>query len=200
MQNFDAFESYQVLGKNLQNIAHAFGSFSLLASQIMIEEELGTDDGEGKARFEPERWYPLKNNLRAFERIRTEFGESMLREMASVVPRIADFPPTVKDVHSALASLDVAYHMNHGKGDAPLFVPATGQMREGIGHYLFKPVEGQKQIRMECTTPYPCVFDQALVHAMAQRFAGPTAQTTHDKSAPCRSKGGVSCTYVVTWR
>jgi hypothetical protein len=47
-------------------------------------------------------------------------------------------------------------------------------------------------------TPYPCEFDRGLVTALAARFE-PMTKTVHDNDAPCRKKGGASCTYVVTW-
>ena len=53
----------QVLGVSMSNIVGGFGSFSLLASQIILEEQLGRDDGNGMAIFEPEAWYPLPSFL-----------------------------------------------------------------------------------------------------------------------------------------
>jgi hypothetical protein len=79
-----------------------------------------------------------------------------------------------------------------------MFDPVTGQMLEGIGHYVYQAVEGKKEIVMTCENPYPCRFDLGIIKGMAQRFE-PTASITHDTTKGCRKKGAESCTYVVTW-
>jgi hypothetical protein len=71
-------------------------------------------------------------------------------------------------------------------------------MLEGIGHYHFQHVTGQRRIVMRCDTPYPCAFDKGMIEAMARRFV-PTAMLEHDTPSTCRSKGSTSCTYLVTW-
>jgi hypothetical protein len=188
----------QVLGVSMSNIVSGFGSFSLLASQIILEEKLGRDDGSGLAVFEPDAWYPLGSFLRALERIATEFGDYTLRNVGASVPRNSLFPDFIKDIHSALQSVDVAYHMNHATNGEALFSPATGQMKEGIGHYGYKRVEGKNQIVCEVSGPYPCAFNEGLIMAMAQRFE-PTASLKHEPGA-CRKNGARACTYTITTR
>jgi len=188
----------QVLGVSMSNIVSGFGSFSLLASQIILEERLGRDDGNGMAVFEPDAWYPLPAFLKALERIATEFGDYTLRSVGASVPKNSRFPDFIKDIHSALQSVDVAYHMNHAIHGEPLFSPATGQMREGIGHYGYKRVEGKNKIICEVSGPYLCAFDEGLLAAMAQRFE-PTANLRHEPGA-CRKTGASACTYTITWK
>jgi hypothetical protein len=197
--NFDAYDRFQVLGQNLRNFKEGFGQFSLLASAIMLEEDLGIADQNGLVQFELGKWYPLKNNLRAFYRIGREYGGTVLRQMAEATIKVAQFPPTVVDINSGLASIDVAFHLNHGVNNEPMFSLATGDMQEGIGHYAARPVPGKKQITCVCDNPYPCDFDQGLILAMARRFQ-PTATLVHDNPAVCRSKGATNCTYSVIWK
>lgn len=199
MAHHDDYKPFQVLGANLRNIISGFGSFGVVGSQIMIEEHLGTAGPDGMIRVELDQWYPLVGNLRSLERIQKEYGELVVRQTAAAVPKNAPFPPTIKDIHSALGSVDVAYHMNHAVDGQPMFSPATGEMREGIGHYLCRSVEGKKQFLCECTNPYPCAFDQGLLLAMAQRFE-PTATLAHLEPSECRNRGGPRCTYSITWK
>jgi hypothetical protein len=198
MARYDEYEQFQVLGSNLRNIQDGFGSFSLLASRIMLEEQLGIEDGQGMALIDPEKWYPLQNNLRAFERIQTEFGDYVLRQMAMAVPKYAKFPPHIKDIYGALLALDVTYHINHAHKGVPMFSPQTGEMLEGIGHYQCTPVPGRKQLLCDCSNPYLCSFDQGLVLAMALRFE-PTATLKHENPSHCRSKGAPNCLYSISW-
>ncbi len=51
---------------------------------------------------------------------------------------------------------------------------------------------------MECSTPYPCAFDEGIVTGLAQRFE-PTATVAHDRKG-CRKRGDPSCNYNVTWK
>ncbi len=89
--------------------------------------------------------------------------------------------------------------MNHAVRGQPLFSPDTGEMGEGIGHYVCQGVEGKKQFLCECSTPYPCAFDQGLLLAMAQRFE-PSATLAHLELARCRNRGGSRCTYAISWK
>ncbi|OJH41771.1 hypothetical protein [Cystobacter ferrugineus] len=199
MKNYDALAPFQVLGANIQNILDAFGAFSVLAGKIMLDEQLGGQAPDGTILFDPEKWYPLASNLRAIDRIQNEYGSIVIRQMSSALLRNAKFPPSVTSIETGLSAIDTVYHMNHAKNGVALFTPATGQMGEGIGHYACKPVAGKKQIICETNTPYPCVFDQGLVLAMAHRFQ-PTATLVHQNPAQCRNSGFPSCSYAVSWK
>lgn len=198
MWTTESLEDYDVLGACLQNIVDSFGSFTLLASGMLIDEGLGMDDGHGLVRFDPKGWYSLPRFLGAFDRINREFGNYTMRQVGLAVPKNSPFPPSITDIHSAIQSLDIAYHMNHGRKGKALFSPESG-MQEGIGHYYYDPVPGKREIICRCDNPYPCVFDEGLINAVAQRFE-PTATVKHDTSKGCRAHGGETCSYVITWK
>jgi hypothetical protein len=143
-------------------------------------------------------WFPLEDWLAAYEGIANEIGVNSLFGIGKSIPENATFPPQVTDIHSALGSIDVAYHMNHRKNGVVMFNPETGAMLEGIGHYKYQPVANENRIVCVCENPYPCDFDRGLVSAMAVRFE-PLARAAHDNEAPCRKNGADSCTYVVWW-
>ncbi|WP_257452958.1 hypothetical protein [Archangium lipolyticum] len=189
---------FQVLGSNLQIVIDGFGSFTLIAKSILVEEGLGTEDGSGAVKFDAGRWYPLERWLNVLTRIEKEYGRFLLYQSGMTTPKNAVFPPTVTDIHSALKCLEVAYHMNHAVQGEPMFNPSTGEILEGIGHYGYAHAPGKNLISVESSTPYPCDFDQGIIFAMAQRFQ-PSALLTHDASGPCRKNGGERCTYHVTW-
>ncbi|HZI02615.1 MAG TPA: hypothetical protein VEZ71_01255 [Archangium sp.] len=198
MRNHIDSAQFQVLGANLQIVIDGFGSFTLIAHRILLEEGLGTDAGSGTVKFQADKWYSLDLWLNALRRIGNEFGHALLHQSGMTTPKNAVFPPTVTDIRSALQCIDIAYHMNHAVLGEPMFNPATGQMLEGIGHYGYSHAAGTSLITIESTTPYPCDFDQGIIIAMAQRFQS-SAVLTHDVSR-CRKHGSDRCTYHVAWK
>lgn len=131
------------------------------------------------------KWYKQQDWLNAFKEISAKVGESTLNNIGKKIPESAKWPPQVDDVEKALASIDVAYHMNHRNGE--------------IGHYHFVKT-GDRSAKLTCDNPYPCAFDKGLIQAVAKKFAPKDAMVRieHNTGA-CRNKGGQSCMYSVTW-
>jgi hypothetical protein len=194
---FRAFEpGIEVNGQTVWSVVDGFELFKQIPSRILIAEGIGTDDG-GVVRIDPSGWYAQDAWLRAFERIANEVGESKLHGIGLRIPANAKFPPHIKTIEDAVASIDVAYHMNHRKNGRVMFDGATGKMLEGIGHYGYAKV-GERTIRSVCDNPYPCSFDRGIITTMARRFET-GATIAHEDREPCRRKGADSCTYTVTW-
>jgi hypothetical protein len=143
-------------------------------------------------------WYSLDGWLAAFEEIANGIGPRACYQIGRNIPKYAIFPPTVTDIHSSIASVDVAYHLNHRKNGRVMFDAATGKTMPGIGSYGCKAVPGERKIIAKCENPYPCDFDRGIITETALRFEG-NARVAHDDSAPCRKTGADSCTYVITW-
>ena len=117
------------------------------------------------------------------------------------IPENADWPPQINDIPGALASIDVAYHMNHRINKEPLFNPETGVMKEGIGHYGFEKIS-DNEIKMVCSNPYTCDFDRGIIEAAANKFKSNDSQDIRvrsDDSHECRKKDGDSCSYYISW-
>jgi hypothetical protein len=198
MWNKEDLKKYQVLGSSIQSTLGGFGSFTLLASKFLLEEGLGTPDETMMAQLNPDQWYPLDKWVRLFDRIHAEFGNFTLRQVGMHIPKHVDYPPHIMDIPGAIKFLDVGYHLQHSINGQPMFNPQTGEMTEGIGHYKVVGAPTPTKISCEVDSPYPCPFDEGLITAFAQKFK-PSAALTHDK-AGCRSRGGASCTYHITWK
>jgi hypothetical protein len=201
MRSPEEFKDFQILGANVQVILDGFGSFTLLASKILLESGLGTidDEGIGMAKLDPEKWYPLDSFLRAFQRIGAEFGDFTLKQAGTHINKTAALPPMMmKDIYTAFGMVDAGYHMNHAHQSVPMFNPASGEIKEGIGHMAVKPVEGKKQLICDFDTPYPCAFDEGVALGLAQRF-DPMAKISHDPKS-CRKRGADHCIYTITWK
>jgi hypothetical protein len=196
---YEAFEKgIEVNGQTVWAIVDGFRAFSMMASEFLLAEKIGEKGQNGVAVVRPDAWYSQEAWLRVFKKIGTSVGEAVLFQIGLSIPRNAKFPPWVIDVHSAVKSIDIAYHMNHRKQGKEMFDPADGTMLEGIGHYGYEGAADGRHIISVCKNPYPCSFDRGIITTMAQKFA-PIAQVVHDDSKPCRRKGADNCTYIVTW-
>lgn len=195
---FIAFESgIEVNGQTVYSIVDALGSFKKLAHEILLPSGIGNMTKNGY-EIKMDEWYSQTSWLRAFEMIAKEIGEATLKRIGTKIPENAKFPPWVKDIDSAIKSIDIAYHMNHRKNGTIMFDPDTGKMLEGIGHYGYERIENENKIISKCKNPYPDSFDLGIITAMAKRFEL-KANIYHDDSKECRKNGGESCTYIITW-
>jgi hypothetical protein len=200
MWKIEDLKNFQVIGATLRPIMGGFGSFTLIASKFLLEEGIGEPDETMMAVLDPDKWYPLDKWVRVFDRIHAEFGNFTLRQVGMHVPKNAVYPPQMSDLTSAFKFIDIGYHINHGINNEPMFNLATGEMKEGIGHYTPTFHAGVNKISIEADSPYPCPFDEGVVTALAQRFKPSTTITVNHDKASCRSRGGKSCTYHITWK
>jgi hypothetical protein len=168
----------EVLGQTVLSVVDGMGAFRSLALEILRRH--GVDNPK------PESWYRQQPWLDSFKEIYERVGKSTLNLIGRKIPENAKFPAEIDTIDKALASIDVAYHMNHRGGE--------------IGHYEFSKL-APSRAKLVCANPYPCEFDSGLILSVARRFppAGRTPSVTHDETQPCRRKGGASCTYVVSW-
>jgi hypothetical protein len=195
---FIAFEpGIEVNGQTVFSIVDGLGHFKSIAKDVLLSAGIGSEV-DGELKIDINGWYSHDAWLKAFEVISKEIGDYTLKQIGLKIPENAQFPPWVKDIDSAIRSIDIAYHMNHRKNGKPLFDINTGEMTEGIGHYGYKRIPDQKMIVSECINPYPCAFDLGIITAMAKKFEI-SASVMHDDSKSCRKNGANGCTYIVTW-
>ncbi|HEV8248267.1 MAG TPA: hypothetical protein VGP93_20970 [Polyangiaceae bacterium] len=196
--DFSRYDGYEVTGSIVRSTTDAFRLFPDIALKTIAKHGIGKTGLRGELILE-EEWYPLAPWLECFVDIEETVGGSKMFEIGKHVPKNAALPKTINDISSALASLDVAYHMNHRKSGRVMFDPATGAKTDGIGHFLPTVEKDRNRITLVADdVPYPCNCDRGIILGFATRFE-PKASVTHPLESGCRRKGDRSCTYVVEW-
>ena|SRR5579884_846213 len=179
MAQFRAFaNNVSVNGQTVLSVVKGMGPFAQTGADILARHGIKAPTPDG--------WYPQQAWLDAFQDIAKSIGDRTLTQIGMSIPNSAKFPPGIDSPEKALSCIDAAYHMNHRGGE--------------IGHYKFTKTTERSGV-MECRNPYPCAFDTGIIQAMAKRFAPAGAKLTvvHDTAKPCRSKGGDSCTFQISW-
>jgi len=179
MAQFRAFATgVEVNGETVLSVVAGLGEFEEAGRRILAESGI-EDPRLGQ-------WYPQQAWLDAFRSIAGRLGPSALRAIGRAIPASAQWPPEVDTLEKALASIDVAYHLNHRGGE--------------IGSYHYEPVNYASG-KMVCRNPYPSEFDQGLIEAVAQKFApaGAFVVVRLDENSPTRKNGADACTYWVSW-
>jgi len=193
---FKAFEpGIEVSGGSVHAVIAAFSLTPSVASRYLSEH--GILRVQGQVNVDRNDWFSLDSWLSAYEAIARSSAISLFN-IGMSIPKNAKFPPHIKDIESAMNSIDVAYHMNHRKSGRPMFDERTGKMVEGIGHYECRRAPNENKIICTCHNPYPCDFDRGLLTAMAGAFAK-NAKVVHDDNGPCRKRKDDMCKYIVTW-
>jgi hypothetical protein len=183
-------------GESVGAIVDGFKKFPTIAHKYLCKFGILKPE-QNLADLDRSVWYPEEAMLLVLEAISNEVGMNSLYGVGRAMVENAALPPHINDIHTALGSLDVAYHMNHRKHGAVMFDVQTGMMLEGIGHFTTSEQDANR-IVVVSNTPYPCEFERGIVGGFATRFT-PTARTVHDSSAPCRKKGAENCSYVTWW-
>jgi hypothetical protein len=193
MAQFKALNSnVQVNGETVLAIANGMGAMKNMGFRVLAENNINQPAAGS--------WYLQQDWLNAFKQISEKVGPNTLFMIGKSIPDNAVFPPEIDNIYKALASIDVAYHMNHRLNNQVLFNPSTGKMTEGIGHYYFSKINDSK-LELKCNTPYPCDFDKGIIKQMAERFKPQNSLITleHNEAAGCRKTGDSFCSYTVSW-
>jgi hypothetical protein len=146
---------------------------------ILVENGLG-DQIDAGAWYLQQKWLDV---LRIIDE-RQLGGDLDLVAIGTRIPYTADWPPNVKSTEEALFSIDIAYHLNHRRGE--------------VGHYRAEKID-PCLIDVICDNPYPCYFDYGIVYGTAQKFhaANKTFTVVHNDGT-CRRRGDNVCVYHVS--
>lgn len=189
------YKGFEVSGRTLIGLLQAFGQFKSLASKYLLEEGIGQKGPDDVVIVDPTSWYSMDGQLRALARFNREMGDSVVHQIGVSLVKVVGWPPHLRDVKSVLEFLDLGYHLNHRKNGKVMGDPATGQLTEGIGHYLYKG-QTQRGMEIEANNPYPCAFDKGILFGIL-RGLHVVGAIIHDDTLPCRKRGHGSCLYVV---
>jgi len=179
MAQFKAFvPGVEVNGETVLSLVDGLGPFRETGLKILAEK--------GIVDPQPGLWYSQQAWLDSFKIIAEKIGARTLLAIGKAIPENAQWPPQVDTIEKALASIDVAYHMNHRGGD--------------IGVYQYTST-GPRSGKMTCRNPYPSDFDQGIIFAVARKFAPKNTLPTVklDETQPTLKNGADACTYIITW-
>ena len=99
---FKPFEpGIEVWGACVQPFIEAFKLFPDVVMRRIVAHGIGTMRGQ-EVIIDRKAWYPQNEWLRAFEDIATQMGRAASFQVGQHIPKHAPFPPSVKDIHSAI--------------------------------------------------------------------------------------------------
>jgi hypothetical protein len=191
----ESLRGIEVSGQSVAGTLLAFQQYKSMSNRFLLSEGMGAAGADGQVSIDPQKWYPLENWLRAFNRIGQEVGSAVLTQIGASVMQNIEWPPGMTSVEGLVRFIDVGYHMHHRKNGQPMFDQRTGAMTPGIGNFQFKG-EDKNRYFVECANPYPCAFDKGILGGALRRL-GTGTLAVHDSATECRIRGGRSCTYVV---
>ena len=189
---YRAFEpGIEILGAAVMATVGGFGPLRSIVERMLCRAGLLDCAGASTTGIEIDAWYSQQAWLDALREVDERFGTEVLFNIGAEIPNNAVFPASAVDVHSAIASIDLAYHLNHRRAGQVMVDPLTQAMVEGIGHYGYERL-GDRHILSTCENPYPCEFDLGIVTNLARRFE-PRALVEH-VGEERRRHGAQACT------
>lgn len=170
----------QVLSDGIRPILEGLKLMGPSALRILVDHGIDPAMPTG-------HWFSQQHLLSALRTIFHTVGPATVHAIGRRVPTEVPWPPGVQTLAEALGTVDAAYRLNHrGAGD--------------IGHYAVRP-QAERDVVMDCDTPYPCEFDHGIIEGVCERFRPPNGQrilVVHEPG-PCRTRGDERCRYRVTW-
>ena len=168
----------EVNGETIQSFINGMGSYQSIFEHTLKEN--------GITKPQKGEWYSQQDWLNSFSVIAQKTGPATLKMIGKQIIHTAVWPPDVNTINKALASIDVAYHLNHRGGE--------------IGHYQYEKL-AERKARITCNNPYPCDFDLGVISGAINKFAVPQDRPVivHEDINICRKNHGDICVYIITW-
>lgn len=164
-----------VSGGNILSMLAAMGPFRKRGEQVLREH--------GINEVSVEAWYPLTGYVRSLHAIGEKMGPNTLFQIGMRIPNHVPLPPGLDTFEKVLASFGIAFDMNH-RGAAP----------GTITYQLTRP----NAATITTGTPYPCDFDRGVIAGFFQQLLALRPTVEPLPGAPCKARGGETCTYAVT--
>ncbi|BCY19494.1 hypothetical protein hrd7_33430 (plasmid) [Leptolinea sp. HRD-7] len=192
-QSITQTDGVEVNGETVVAVLDGMGNFREKGREILANN--------GILAPEAGRWYKMQSLVDALNQIAGSFRPITLTSIGRRLPDLIRFPVGINDIHQALFSMDITYHLNHRKNGKILYDNSARKVLDGIGHYYYK-YTGPSSAVIVCTSPYPCDYDRGLIDATALRFkpfAVGDIHVTHEASDHCRKNGDDFCAFKVEW-
>jgi hypothetical protein len=191
MAQFKAFQpGVEVYGAVVLAIVDGMGDFKTRAEGILAQH--------GIRKPQPDSWYPQQAWLDSFKTISEKIGPRTLFAIGKKILEAVEWPDWIDSLPTGMAAIDMNYHLRHRLNGVPMLNEQTGEMTEGIGHYEFQGLTGERSAVLVGNNPYPSEFDRGIITAMGRRFK-PNLEVRLDPSKPTRTTGADSCTYIIEW-
>ncbi len=186
MPEFKCLPGIEVAGTVVLSFADAFPeSVRSMGRDILVNHGLDVD------RIKPNEFYPYQSYLDAQKEIQSVFGAGMLTRIGDETIAGVEFPPDWKTMDVLLPGIDAGYQMQFRGGEA--------------GHYEFLGIDSSgplTQATVRCNNPLGCAFTRGTFEGLIKRFKPEGVLdivVRHDDTAPCKQKGGESCTFIISW-
>lgn len=177
MNSYQTNPATEVSGSVVLSMVHVMGAFQSVALRVLAKN--------GIVEPRADRWYSHQDFLNSFKTMIEEVGPNTVLQIGRQIAQQGKIPPDIHSPEDALQALDLAYYSQHRGGD--------------VGHYTFIST-GERSGTMVCTTPNPSDFDRGLLQALVEQLApGRLVEVTLDQRAETRTRGGKSCTFLISW-
>ena len=178
MNSYQTSPSAEVSGSVVLSMVNVMGAFQSVALRILAKN--------GILDPRPDRWYSHQAFLNSFKTLIEEVGPNTVAQIGRQIVMQGPRPPDITTPEQALQALDMAYYSQHRGGE--------------IGHYTFIST-GERSGTMVSTTPNQSDFDRGLLTALVEQLAPPGSlvEVTLDPLAESRTRGGKSCTFLISW-
>jgi len=175
-------KNVEVNGQTVLSTVNAFPEYMRIIGISILEKN-------NLKNVDKDEWYPQQSWLSSFKEIKDKYGAATLFEIGKIIPANAIFPKEIDSLQKGLASINIAYHMNHRNGE--------------IGYYKLISIDDSKKTAiMECKNPYPCDFDRGIIIAISRKFAPKGSlkiSVELDSSKKNRKDGSDKSTYIIHW-
>jgi hypothetical protein len=164
-----------VSGGNILSMLAAMGPFRRRGEQLLEEHGIGN--------VQVEEWYPLTAYVAALQAIGQKMGPNTLFQIGRQIPNHVPLPPGIDTFEKVLGSFGMAFDMNH-----------RGAQPGAITYAL----ASQRTATITTGTPYPCDFDRGVIVGFFQKLLSTRVGVEPLEGAPCKARGGETCSYGVT--
>lgn len=148
--------------------------------QILLEQ------GIPKDQLKNDAWLGLDTVLNFYKKVKEQYGPHTVFDIGKTIPKVAEFPPNIENIHQALETLNDAYYINHRNGYV------------GFYHLVSHDYK-TRTCMMQMYTPYDDELNKGLLMGLGRRFAG-GVRVEPTEGKPSAERGGYESWFTLTYR